>query len=34
VESGWPTRKLLAKLDMNGVADALEAVGRLGKERS
>jgi aldehyde:ferredoxin oxidoreductase len=34
VESGWPTRKLLARLDMRDVADVLEAAGRLGKERS
>jgi aldehyde:ferredoxin oxidoreductase len=34
VESGWPTRKLLASLGMSDVADVLEAAGRLGKERS
>jgi aldehyde:ferredoxin oxidoreductase len=34
VETGWPTRKLLAKLDMVEVADALESAGRLGEARS
>ena len=33
VESGWPTRTLLAGLGLAEVADALEQAGRLGKER-
>ena len=34
VESGWPTRATLEGLDLGEVAATLEAVGRLGKERS
>jgi aldehyde:ferredoxin oxidoreductase len=33
-QSGWPTRKTLEGLDLGGVADALQAAGRLGEERA
>lgn len=31
-KTGWPTRKTLAGMDMNAVADELAAVGRLGAD--
>lgn len=32
IETGWPTAKTLAELDLGFVADTLRAAGRLGKE--